>query len=56
MHVAESKEEAKAKLEVCRVALKGKVLCISRTKTEYLKHNFSGEEQVRNIRVTVGGN
>ena len=55
MLVAESKE-AKAKLEVCRVTLKGKVLRISRTKIEYLKCNFSGEEQVRDIRVTVGGN
>ena len=55
MLVAESKE-AKEKLEVCRVTLKGKVLRISRTKTEYLKCNFSGEEQVRDLRVTVGGN
>ena len=39
--VAETKEEANSKLEEWREALEGKGLYISRTKTEYLRCNFS---------------
>ena len=43
--VAETSEEANAKLEEWRAVLEGKWLRISRTKTEYLRCNFSGNEQ-----------
>lgn len=52
--VAESREEINVKLKEWRVAFKGKGLRISCTKTEYLRCNFSGEEQVRDTRVTIG--
>ena len=53
--VAETKEEANSKLEEWREALKGKGLRISRTKTKYLRSNFSGIESIREPEVTIGG-
>ena len=44
--VSETKEEANSKLEERRKALEGKGLRISRTKTEYLRYNFSGTESI----------
>ena len=38
----ETKEEANSKLEEWREALEGKGLCISCTKTEYLRCDFNG--------------
>ena len=46
MIVGEFREEVKVKLDERRIALEGKGLRISRTKTQCLKCNFSGEEQV----------
>ena len=40
--VAETKEEVNNKLDEWREVLEGKGLRISRTKTEYLRCNFSG--------------
>ena len=40
--VVKTKEEANSKLEEWREALERKGLRISRTKTEYLRCNFSG--------------
>ena len=53
--VAETKEEANSKLEEWREALEGKGLRISRTKTEYLRCNFSGTESIGEPEVTIGG-
>ena len=39
--VTETKEEANSELQEWREALEGKGLRISRTKTEYLRCNFS---------------
>ena len=44
--VAEINEEANSKLEEWREALNSKGLRISRTKTEYLRCNFSGTESM----------
>ncbi|XP_057529952.1 uncharacterized protein LOC130808502 [Amaranthus tricolor] len=44
--VAETKEEANSKLEECREALEVKGLRISRTKTKYLRCNYSGTESI----------
>ena len=52
--VAKTKEEAH-KLEEWREALEGKGLRISRTKTEYLRCNFSGTESIGEPEVTIGG-
>ena len=52
--VAETSEEANAKLEEWRAVLEGKGLRISRTKTEYLRCNFSGNEQHDDPEVIIG--
>ena len=52
--VAETKEEANSKLEEWREALKGKGLGISRTKTKYLRCNFSGAESIGELEVIIG--
>ena len=44
--VAETKEKVSNKLDEWREALEGKGLCISRTKTEYLRCDFSGTASV----------
>ena len=53
--VTETKEEANSKLEEWRKALEGKGLRISRTKTEYLRCNFSGTKTIGESKVTIGG-
>ena len=53
--VAETKEEANSKLEEWREALEGKGLRISRTKTKYLRCNFSGTKSIGELEVTIGG-
>ncbi|XP_057538107.1 uncharacterized protein LOC130815634 [Amaranthus tricolor] len=53
--VAETKEEANSKLDEWREALEDKGLPISRTKTEYLRYNFSGTESIGEPEVTIGG-
>ena len=52
--VAETSEEANAKLEEWRAVLEGKGLRISRTKIAYLKCNFSGDEQHDYPEVIIG--
>ena len=52
--VAETSEEANAKLEEWRVVLEGKGLRIKRTKTEYLRYNFNGNEQHDDPKVIIG--
>ncbi len=52
--VAETKEEVSNKLDEWREALEGKGLRISRTKTEYLRCDFSGTPQIREPEVSIG--
>ena len=52
--VGEISEETNTKLEELRAILEGKRLCIIRTKTEYLRCNFSGYEEDDDPKVTIG--
>jgi hypothetical protein len=52
--VAETKKEVSNKLDKWRETLEGKVLCISRTKTEYLRCDFSGTSPVGEPEVSIG--
>ena len=52
---AKTKEETNSKLEEWRAALEGKGLRISRSKTEYLRCDFSGTEPKGELEVTIGG-
>ena len=54
--VAETSEEVNAKLEKWREILEGKGSRISRTKIEYLRCNFSCNEQHDDPEVTIGEN
>ena len=51
--VAETKKELSNKLDEWREALKGKGLHISRTKTEYLRCDFSGTSSVGETEVSI---
>ena len=51
--VAETKQEVKNKLEEWREVLEGKGLCISRTKTEYLRCDFSGKTPIGKTKVFI---
>ena len=53
--VAETMEEANSKLEEWRKALEGKGLRISRTKTEYLRCDFSWTQSISEPEVTIEG-
>ncbi|XP_057543262.1 uncharacterized protein LOC130821491 [Amaranthus tricolor] len=53
--VAKAKEEASTKLEEWRAVLEGRGLRISRTKTKYLRCNFSGIESIGESEVTIEG-
>ena len=53
--VAETKEEANSKSKEWRKVLEGRGLRISRTKTEYLRCNFSGTQSIGELEVTIGG-
>ena len=53
--VAESSKEANTKLDEWRAVLESTGLHISRTKTEYLRCNFSGKEQDDSQEVTIEG-
>ena len=54
MLVAETKEEVNNKLEERREVLKGKWLYISRTKTEYLRCDFSGTILIGETKASIG--
>ena len=51
--VVETKEEVKNKLEEWRAVVEGRGLRISRTKTEYLRCDFSGTSQIGEPEVTI---
>ena len=51
--VAETREEVSNKLDEWREALRGKGLRISRTKTEYLRWDFSGTSPVGETEVSI---
>ena len=53
MQVAETREEVSNKLDEWREALEGKGLRISRTKTEYLRRDFSGTAPVGEPEVSI---
>ena len=53
--VAETKEEVNTKLEQWRVTLEARGLRISRSKTEYLRCSFSGENAEEETHVNIGG-
>ena len=52
--VAETREEANTKLKEWRAVVEREGLRISRTKTEYLRWSFSGNEQGIGQDVTIG--
>ena len=52
--VGETKEEVSNKLDEWRKALKGKGLRISRTKTEYLRYDFSGTSSIGEPEMSIG--
>ena len=52
--VAETKEQVSNKLDEWREDLEGKGLSISRTKTEYLRCNFSGLSPISEPELSIG--
>ena len=55
MLVTKSSEEANTKLDDWKAVSESNGVCISCTKTEYLRCNFCGKEQDDSQAVTIGG-